>query len=82
MEFLFFKKKKDFIYLFIHERHKEREAETWAEGEVDSSREPNVGLDPRIQGSHPEPKVDVQPRSHPSVPHYGISQFSRFTLCY
>ena len=31
-------------------------------------REPDVGLDPRTQGSWPELKVDVQPLSHPSIP--------------
>ena len=31
-------------------------------------REPNAGLDPRIPGSHPEPKADAQPLSPPGVP--------------
>ena len=37
------------FYLFIHERHRDREAETQAEGEADvpRSREPNAGLDLR-----------------------------------
>ena len=30
-------------------------------------REPNVGLDLGILGSHPEPKTDAQPLSHPGV---------------
>ena len=39
----------DFIYLFT--RDTEREAETQAEGEQASCREPDVGLHPRIPGS-------------------------------
>ena len=31
-------------------------------------QEPNVGLDPRTPESHPEPKADAQPPSHPGVP--------------
>ena len=31
-------------------------------------REPDVGLDPRTQRSHPELKADAQPLSHPGVP--------------
>ena len=30
--------------------------------------EPTGGLDPRIQGSYPEPKADAQPLCHPSAP--------------
>ena len=33
-------------------------------------QEPDVGLDPRIPGSHPEPKADAQPLNHPGVPHF------------
>ena len=44
--FLFLKKILKRFYLFIHERHREREAETQAEGEAGSTQEPNVGLDP------------------------------------
>ena len=35
-------------------------------------REPSVGLDPRTSGSHPEPKADTQPLSHPGVPRYDV----------
>ena len=56
--------KKDFIYLFMGDTH--REAETQAEGE--SGREPSGGLDPSTPGSRPEPKADVQPLSHSSAP--------------
>ena len=31
-------------------------------------REPDVGLDPRIPGSRPEPKADAQSLSHPGIP--------------
>ena len=30
--------------------------------------EPEAGLDPRMPGSHPEPKADTQPLSHPGDP--------------
>ena len=30
-------------------------------------RKPDVGLNPGTRGLHPEPKVDAQPLSHPSV---------------
>ena len=40
---------KDFIYPFI--RHREKEAETQAEGEAGSLQELDVGLDPRTLGS-------------------------------
>ena len=35
-------------------------------------REPDVGLDPRTPRSHPEPKADIQPLSHPGVPLLGF----------
>ena len=38
-----------FKILFIYERHREREAETQAEGEAGSMQEPDVGLDPGSQ---------------------------------
>ena len=31
-------------------------------------KEPNVGLDLGTPGSHPEPKADAQPLSHPGIP--------------
>ena len=31
-------------------------------------KEPDVGLDPRTPGSHPELKADAQPLSHPLIP--------------
>ena len=54
---------KDFIYLFMRdttrEKEREREAEIQAEGEAGSTREPNVGLDPRSPGSCPRPKATL-----------------------
>ena len=57
------------FYLFIHERHIERQRhrqrEKWA-----LCQEPDMGLDPRTPGSRPEPKVDAQPLSYPGThPH-------------
>ena len=56
------------FYLFIHERHREREAETQAEGEAGSITEPDVGLHPRTPGSRPELKTDAGLLSHPAAP--------------
>ena len=61
--FFFFK---DFIYLFMRDtqkeqRHGKREKQA-------PSREPDVELDPRTPGSHPEPEADAQPLSHPGAP--------------
>ena len=55
--------------LFIHERYREKEAETEAEGEAGQApcREPNVGLDSQT-GTGPEPKAHAQLVSHPGVP--------------
>ena len=50
------------------------EAETQAEGEVGSLREPNMGLDSRTPESRPEPKADTQPLSHPGTP---LSMFQK-----
>ena len=46
----------------------EREAETQADGEAGSMREPDVGLDPGTPGSHPGPKAGAKPLSHPGTP--------------
>ena len=64
------------FYLFIHERHTEREAETEEEEKTKERnrkreekqapcREPNAGLHPGTPGSHPEPKAGAKPLSHP-----------------
>ena len=43
------------------ERHRKREEKQAP------CRKPNVGLHPGTPGSHPEPKADTQPLSHPGV---------------
>ena len=49
--------------------HREREAETQAEGEAGSMhREPDVGFDPGSPGSRPGPKAGAKPLRHPGIP--------------
>ena len=65
------------FYLFIHERQREREREKEREAETQQQkqapcRELDVGLDPSIPGSCPEPKADAQPLSHPGVSVFGL----------
>ena len=60
---LFFKR---FYLLFT--RDTEREAETQAEGDAGSRRDPDAGLHHRTLGSRPEQRADAQPLSHPGVP--------------
>ena len=58
-----------FIYLFMRDTHREREAETQAEGEAGSMhQEPDVGFDPRSPGSRPGPKAGAKPLRHPGIP--------------
>ena len=54
---------KDFLNLFIRERHTERGRDRQREKQA-PCREPDAGLDPRTTGSRPEPKADAQPLSH------------------
>ena len=49
-------------------RDTDREAETQAEGETGSMREPDMGLDPGSSGSCPGPKAGAQLLSHPGIP--------------
>ena len=58
----------------------EREAETQAEREAGSLREPNVGFDPGTPGSHPVLKADAQPLSHPGIPHFPFKREYIFSL--
>ena len=51
---------KFFIYLFMRDTGRGRKQAPYGE--------PDVGLDPRTLGSHPEPKADAQPLSHSGVP--------------
>ena len=46
------------FYLFIHERHRQREKQA-------PCGKPNAGLDSRTPGSWPQPNADAQPLSHP-----------------
>ena len=58
-----------FFLFFIYDSHREREAETQAEGEAGSMhREPDVGFDPGSPGSHPGPKAGAKPLRHPGIP--------------
>ena len=50
------------FYLFIHERHREREAEIQAEGEAGSLQGAQCGLHPR--SPRPELKANAQLLSH------------------
>ena len=54
------------FYLFIHERRKERQRHRQREKQAPCG-EPDAGLHPRTPGSHPEPKADTQPLSHPGA---------------
>ena len=55
------------FYLFIHERHRERQKHRQSKKQV-PCREPDVGLDSRTLRSHLERKTDTQPLSHPGAP--------------
>ena len=53
-------------------RDTERERQRYQQREkLTPCRKPDVGLDPRTQGSHPESKADAQPLSYPGVPRSG-----------
>ena len=56
------------------QRHREREKQA-------PCREPNVGLNPRIPGSHPELKADTQPLSHPGVLPWAILSLACLSSC-
>ena len=47
---------------------REREAEIQAEGEAGSLQGARCGTRSQDPGSHPEPKADAQPLSHPGAP--------------
>ena len=48
-------------------RDTHREAEIQAEGEASSLQEAQHGTQSQDPGSHPEPKADAQPLSHPCI---------------
>ena len=59
------------------QRHRQKEKQA-------PCREPDVGLDPRTAGSHPELKADTQLLSHPGVPppsFKNTDQTSQGSLC-
>ena len=49
--------------------HTQRQRHRWREKQT-PCKEPDTGLDPRTRGSQSEPNADVQPLSHPGIPHY------------
>ena len=64
------------FYLFSHERQRERERERQRHRQREKQapcREPNMGLDPRIPGSHPGQKAGTKLPSHPGIPNFNIS---------
>ncbi|CAK7307008.1 hypothetical protein VULLAG_LOCUS12961 [Vulpes lagopus] len=66
------------------ERERERQSHRQREKQV-SGRKPDVGLNPRTLGLHPEPKADAQLLSHPGVPdpslfYHPISKMNIFYL--
>ena len=63
----------NFILIFIYDSHREREAETQAEGEAGSMhRERDVGFDPGSPGSRPGAKAGAKPLRHPGIPIPGL----------
>ena len=62
---------KIFFNLFLRDTERERESERQRHRQREKQapcRDPDVGLHPRTPGSHPEPKADAQPLSHPGAP--------------
>ena len=58
--------------------HREREAETQAEGGAGSMhREPDVGFDPGSPGSRPGPKAGAKPLRHPGIPYTFIIKITQ-----
>ena len=70
--FSHFSKKISFIYLREHEQGGRAEGEGKAHSPL--SREPNVGLDPRILRSRPRPKVDTHLTEPPRCPKFFSSE--------
>ena len=53
----------------MRDREREREKQRHRQREKQAPcRAPDAGIDPWTPGSHPEPKADAQPLSHPGVP--------------
>ena len=71
------------FYLFIYDSHREREAETQAEGVAGSMhRVPDVGFDPGSPGTRPGPKSGTKQLRHPGIPQFDSFLFEsiRFFL--
>ena len=74
---------RDSIRFFFYDSHREREAETQAEGVAGSMhRVPDVGFDPVSPGSRPGPKAGAKPLRHPGIPQFDSFLFEsiRFFL--
>ena len=52
--------------MIVTQRERERQRHRQREKQA-PCREPKAGLDPRSPGSHPEPKADAKPLSHPGI---------------
>ena len=57
---------KKILFIYSWETHRERQRYRQREKQA-PCREHDVGLDPGTPESHPEPKADTQPLSHPGV---------------
>ena len=53
------------MYLFMRDRERDRDI---GRGRSRLPAGNHVGLHPGTPGSHPEPKADTQPLSHPGIP--------------
>ena len=58
-----------FFYDSYTEKQRERQKHRQREKQA-PCREPDVGLDPRIPGSHPGPKAGAKPLSYPGIPKF------------
>ena len=56
------------FYLFIHERHTQREAETQVEGEAGSTQGARRGIRSRDPRTSPWAEGGTKPLSHPGIP--------------
>ena len=63
------------MYLFMRNTHRKRQRHRQKEKQA-TCGEPDAGLDPKTPGSHPEPKADAQPLSHPGIP---VLCFKKYT---
>ena len=64
---------KDFLFIYSTEIETASERENTSRGSGRgrsrlTAEEPDVGLDPIMLGSRPEPKADAQPLCHPGAP--------------